>query len=184
MKNYYEILEVHPKASAEVIEKAYAVLIDKHKTAQNPDVQAIATITEAYGVLSNTFIRDQYDQEIDKIKNEKLQENEVTKTKIKQEKEKTKRKIKNDKPKKEVEQKSQIGTMGGVINILKSMIETIKGFNFQKKDKATRKKDFLALGITILLVILILVVLWFIPITNQFVRELTVESPMLSWMFK
>ena len=58
MKDYYEILEVHPRASQDVIKKAYVVLAKKY----HPDVTKVAAniarsrmmeINEAYSVLSN-----------------------------------------------------------------------------------------------------------------------------------
>lgn len=66
VKDYYEILEVHPKASQDVIKKAYAVLAKKY----HPDVTKFATniarnrmieINEAYSVLSNIDERAAYD---------------------------------------------------------------------------------------------------------------------------
>ena len=69
MKDYYEILEVHPKASTEVIKKAYAVLAKKY----HPDVtkleadlaqRRMAEINEAYAVLSDQKKRRQYDYDL------------------------------------------------------------------------------------------------------------------------
>lgn len=66
MKDYYEILEVHPKASQDVIKKAYTVLAKKY----HPDVTKVAPdiarsrmleINEAYSVLSNIDERRSYD---------------------------------------------------------------------------------------------------------------------------
>ena len=72
MKNYYEILEVNRLASNEVIEKAYKVLVQKY----HPDKQQgiaktycenkMQEINEAYEVLSNPFLKEQYDSEIQK----------------------------------------------------------------------------------------------------------------------
>ncbi len=66
MKNYYEILEVNKKASKEVIEKAYKVLVKKY----HPDLykgekqkyaeKKIKEINEAYDVLSDEFLKEQY----------------------------------------------------------------------------------------------------------------------------
>lgn len=55
MKDYYEILEVHPKASLDVIKKAYAVLAKKYHpdvTKVDPDVarSRMIEINEAYSV--------------------------------------------------------------------------------------------------------------------------------------
>ena len=72
MKNYYEILEVNPKASKEVIEKAYRVLIRKyHPDLYSGEKQQYAEkrtkeINEAYHVLSDDFLREQYDRELEK----------------------------------------------------------------------------------------------------------------------
>lgn len=72
MKNYYEILEVNKKASKEVIEKAYKVLVKKY----HPDLNAgkskkyaeekLKEINEAYSVLTNEFMKEQYDAELEK----------------------------------------------------------------------------------------------------------------------
>ena len=70
MKNYYEILEVNPKASKEVIEKAYKVLIKKyHPDLYTGEKQQYAEkktkeINEAYNILSDEFLKEQYDNEI------------------------------------------------------------------------------------------------------------------------
>ena len=70
MKNYYEILEVNQKASKEVIEKAYKVLVKKY----HPDLytgakkeyaeKKIKEINEAYNILADEFLKEQYDNEI------------------------------------------------------------------------------------------------------------------------
>jgi DnaJ-domain-containing protein 1 len=65
--DYYEILEVHPKASIEVIEKAYLVLAKKYHpdTAQNMGLdeaeEMMKRINEAHEVLSNPILRADYD---------------------------------------------------------------------------------------------------------------------------
>ena len=72
MKNYYEILEVNQKASKEVIEKAYKVLVKKyhpdlHKNQKQVELdKKIKEINEAYEVLSNDFLREQYNLELEK----------------------------------------------------------------------------------------------------------------------
>ena len=63
MKNYYEILEVNQKASSEVIEKAYKVLVKKyHPDLYNGEKREYAEqkskeINEAYRILSDTFFK-------------------------------------------------------------------------------------------------------------------------------
>ncbi len=68
MKDYYEILEVHPKASQEVIKKAYQTLAKQY----HPDVtvyekgfahEKLTELNEAYSVLSNPERRREYDSQ-------------------------------------------------------------------------------------------------------------------------
>lgn len=72
MKNYYEILEINEKASQEVIEKVYKVLVKKY----HPDLQEnagekakyeekIKEINEAYEVLSDEAKRKEYDAKLE-----------------------------------------------------------------------------------------------------------------------
>ena len=62
MKNYYDLLEVTPKASKEIIEKAYKVLIKKY----HPDLykgeeriyaeNKTRDLNEAYRILTSDFL--------------------------------------------------------------------------------------------------------------------------------
>lgn len=68
MSNLYEILEVSEKASKEVIDKAYHVLVKKyHPDLQQENTQKqkaenkIKEINSAYEILSNEGKRKQYD---------------------------------------------------------------------------------------------------------------------------
>ena len=78
MKNYYEILEVNKKASQEVIETAYKVLVKKYHpdlyTGQKKNYaeEKIKEINEAYGVLTDEFMKEQYDVELEKQEQEVL----------------------------------------------------------------------------------------------------------------
>ena len=66
MKDYYAILEVHPKASPEIIKKAYQTLAKKY----HPDItkleikvaaKKMSNINEAYKILSDPLLRKKYD---------------------------------------------------------------------------------------------------------------------------
>lgn len=68
MKDYYEILEVHPKASSEIIKKAYQTLAKKY----HPDItkleikvaaKKMSNINEAYKILSDPLLRKKYDDQ-------------------------------------------------------------------------------------------------------------------------
>ena len=69
MKDYYEILQVHPKASLDIIKKAYITLAKKY----HPDTteldaataqQMMKDLNEAYAVLSDASRREAYDQKM------------------------------------------------------------------------------------------------------------------------
>ena len=186
MKNYYEILEVNKKASKEVIEKAYKVLVKKY----HPDLYSgqkkeyaekkIKEINEAYNVLTDEFMKEQYDTELEKQEQETLyrkygnrQNNNVN------------NKEKNNIQEKEVEdfnermKKHKVGSFSGIIELCKELYK-----NKPKRDeiKEVTKKDILALVLTIIVVILIGVALWFIPFTNGWMRELLFENPLFNWI--
>ena len=62
MKDYYKILEVEEKASADDIKKSYRALSKKYHPDVNPDgADKFKEIAEAYEVLSNPEKKSQYD---------------------------------------------------------------------------------------------------------------------------
>ncbi|HUO46985.1 MAG TPA: DnaJ domain-containing protein, partial [Acidimicrobiia bacterium] len=65
-KDFYKIIGVSPEASAEEVKRAYRKLAQKYHPDANPgDLQAeerFKEISEAYGVLSNTEQRKEYDE--------------------------------------------------------------------------------------------------------------------------
>ena len=75
MKDYYGILEVNEKASPEIIEKAYKTLVKKYhpdlySTLEKKEAEKkLKDINEAYNILSDSFLRSQYDLELQKEKN-------------------------------------------------------------------------------------------------------------------
>lgn len=69
-KDYYEILELHPKASQSVVEKAYRVLSKRYHPDVHMDLkkkwaeEKFKELSEAYKVLSNPDLRKKYDLEM------------------------------------------------------------------------------------------------------------------------
>jgi curved DNA-binding protein CbpA len=67
-RDYYEVLEVHPKASKAIIDKAYHILAkkyhpDAHSSYKKKWAEAkFKELSEAYEVLSNSEHRKSYDQ--------------------------------------------------------------------------------------------------------------------------
>ena len=199
MKNYYEILEVNKKASKEVIEKAYKVLVKKY----HPDLYTgnskkyaenkIKEINEAYSVLTDEFMKEQYDAELEKQEQEDLYKryNQKKKENIKNKNDNAKstNKINNKKSheqknnKEEVDdfnermKKHKVGSFGGILELCKELYK-----NKPKRDemKEITKKDVIALILTVIVVILIGVALWYIPFTNGWMRELLFENPLFN----
>ena len=75
--------------------------------------------------------------------------------------------------------KHKVGSFSGIIELCKEIYK-----NKPKRDeiKELTKKDILALILTIIVVILIGVALWFIPFTNGWMRELLFENPLFNWI--
>lgn len=175
MKNYYEILEVSPKTSKEIIEKAYKVLVKKY----HPDLyqgekrvhaeQKIAEINEAYRVLSDTFLKEQYDIELNR-QIEREQINRYNRFYNTQKEVNTRESTwNNNQTENEEQQKYKVGTLMGMVDLLKNII-TNRPKNKQKKK--LEREDITAGVITAVIVVAIGVVLWFIPATRGFIRSL------------
>jgi len=168
MKNYYEILEVNKKASKEVIEKAYRVLVKKY----HPDLytgekrnyaeQKIKDINEAYKILSDAFLREQYDTELEKEINyertyrnfQKREKNEPISQNIELEKQ---------------EKRHNVGTFMGLVDVTKALFRHRANRNEKKEIK---KEDMIAAGLTLVIIIALGIILWFIPATHGFIRSL------------
>lgn len=186
MKNYYEILEVNPKASQEIIEKAYKVLVKRY----HPDLYAgekqreaekkIKEINEAYQILSDQFLKEQYDKELmrQEIKRRQAQEPKIQKQTTgkgenqKQTNQKTKQQVK----------KAKVGTFGSMIELCKQLVLTLKNKQKREEIKEMTRKDVLAIVLTIFVVILLGIILWFLPFTNGWMRELLFENPIFNWI--
>ncbi len=183
MKNYYEILEVNQKASKEVIEKAYKVLVRKY----HPDLytgakqqyaeKKVKEINEAYSILSDEFLKEQYDNELKKQEIEEQNTHEQQKASYVQEK------TKSDLPLEERMKKHKVGSIGAMIELTKELIHDMVDNKEKRQEiKEITKKDILAILLTIVVVILIGIALWFIPFTNGWMRELLFENPLFNWI--
>lgn len=184
MKNYYEILEVNKRASAEVIEKAYRVLVRKY----HPDLytgekqiyaeRKIKEINEAYHILSDQFLKEQYDGELEKEERNRYEDmyhrnQDFNKTEEKKEKKTTNRN------REKVEKPVKVGTLSSLIDLTKELFTNRKK---RKEVKEVTQKDILAIVLTIIITLLIGVILWFIPFTNAWMRELLFENPLFNWI--
>lgn len=176
MKNYYEILEVNPKASTEVIEKTYRILVKRYhpdlqsQTHQKEAEKQIKDLNEAYGVLSDTFLREQYDMELQKEKQREM-ENMYQNIRQKNNNYQTNREDrpnpkKRNPPPAEQEIREDNGTFGTLFGYFKSL------FKITKKTKKFSKEGLFAVSLTIIIMLVIVLIIWFVPFTNQLIRQI------------
>ncbi len=189
MKNYYEILQVNENASPEIIEKAYKVLVKKY----HPDLQKdekikeatgkrLREINEAYDVLSNTFLKEQYDIELQKEKEEQYKKkygerNYGTEKTNFYSTPQPKKNMTNEETNKT--NTPTIGTFASVVNFVKMLYHDRPK---REQYKEATQKDLLAIFLTIIVVIIIAIILWYIPFTNDWIRELIFENPIFKWL--
>lgn len=172
MKNYYELLEVNPKASKEIIEKAYRVLVKKyHPDLYQGDEKLIAQkkvqeLNEAYHVLSDNFLREQYDIELEREKENRYSnisyENSRRKNNVRQE---------NNVAENYENQGKQhkVGTFMSLVDLSKSIFSNRPR---RREKRKLQKEDKMAAVITFVIVVILGIILWFIPATNGFLRSL------------
>ena len=205
MKDYYGILEVNEKASPEIIEKAYRTLVKKYHPDLYSSIEKIEAekklkdINEAYNILSDSFLRSQYDLELEKERNRiqmnnnafdqnafhqntlnhNIQNNQQT---VNQKR--TENIFGNKRKKQKTEyvknkNKNNVGTIFGLVDLVKDLW-------VNKSPKGERKKmdktDWLAVGLTIVALLILGVILWFIPFTNGWMRQLLFENPIFNFI--
>ena len=179
MKNYYEILEVNKNASKEVIERAYKVLVKKY----HPDLydtsekayveQKLKDINEAYKVLSNDFLRRQYDLECEKQQEVFDKRNIVDQTtKEENRRDKNKKNSRKEKNRSDSTEEYKVGSFASLIELTKQIFSNRAKLQRVKKDEETKRKDRLALGLTIAIMLILGVICWFIPVTNAWIRDM------------
>lgn len=193
MKDYYGILEVNEKASQEIIEKAYKTLAKKY----HPDLYSsvekreaekkMKDINEAYNIISNSFLRTQYDLELQKERtsrqvNKDIYENDVQEYQ-QSNKEKENQFIPKNREEKQktehVPNNSNVGTIFGIIDLVK-VLWTNKPKSRQKRK--INQNDWIAVGLTIVAVLIIGGILWVIPFTNSWMRQLLFENPIFDFI--
>lgn len=219
MKNYYEILEVNKKASKEVIEKAYKVLVKKyHPDQYSGEKQRYAEtklkeINEAYRVLSDEFLKEQYDIELEKEmenfyarkyqkenqkstyrqygedlkqsnnnstnKRQYVNNNDVENGQHSKSNNYKKKPVREMTKEEKREYRRKMSTLSGAIELTKELYANRPR---REEIKEITKKDIIAIILTIIVIILLGVALWFIPLTNGWMRELLFENPLVNWI--
>lgn len=203
-ENYYDILEVNKNASQEIIEKAYKTLVKKY----HPDLQEnelkikyeekIKKINEAYEVLSNPEKRKNYNlflknneitnEDYNNLYNENINlKNEINYLKNNYNQmqnnynhfENNKNQINNN-----IINENEINKkINNAVNhaYYDAYIQDLKNRGYKIKYKKTFK-DFLALFLTIIFIIIISFILWHIPFTKNYLINLYNENPALKFI--
>mgnify|MGYP004469530913 FL=1 len=175
MKNYYELLEVNPKASKEIIEKAYKVLIKQcHPDAYIGEEKRFAEektveLNEAYHILSDDFLRSQYDLELQKQENNQKSNRFQNNINTRQNYNNKQEGQQYQEPQQEIKQ-HKVGSFMAMVDVFNAVFKKRK--NGPKIPKQLKREDWLAGVITIAIVLILGIILWFIPATNGFIRSL------------
>lgn len=175
MKNYYELLEVNPKASKEIIEKAYKVLIKQcHPDGYIGEEKVFAEektreLNEAYHILSDDFLRSQYDLELQKQENNQKSNRFQNNINTRQNYYDKQEEQQYQEPQQEIKQ-HKVGSFMAMVDVFNAIFKKRK--NGPKIPKQLKREDWLAGVITIAIVLILGIILWFIPATNGFIRSL------------
>ena len=175
MKNYYELLEVNPKASKEIIEKAYKVLIKQcHPDGYIGEEKVFAEektreLNEAYHILSDDFLRSQYDLELQKQENNQKSNRFQNNINTRQNYNNKQEGQQYQEPQQEIKQ-HKVGSFMAMVDVFTAVFKKRK--NGPKIPKQLKREDWLAGVITIAIVLILGIILWFIPATNGFIRSL------------
>ena len=193
MKDYYGILEVNEKASPEIIEKAYKTLVKKYHPDLYSSVQKreaetkLKEINEAYNILSDRFLRSQYDLELQKERQRRQMKDNISQKNMESNQQDTVKRRnetilenrKNKTKRENVSNKKNEGTISEIIDVVRELW----GNRSKKKEKKKMNRtDWLAIGLTIIIVLIIGVILWFIPFTNGWMRQLLFENALFNFI--
>ncbi len=151
----------------------------------------IRDINEAYDVLSDEFLKRQYDveleRELEKIYEQKYKskENEhqfnnyTNQTKSTSAKNESNNSYTNQQKLSNQEYRRKMSSFSGVIELTKELYK-----DKPKRDELKKftLKDIIAIIITIIIILLIGMALWFIPFTNSWMREFLFENPFFNWI--
>ena len=207
-KNYYEWLEISKNASPEVIEKAYKALVKKyHPDLQEGESkkeaeEIIKHINEAYEVLSDAIKREEYDhtlqddtvskedydklkQELNNVRNNQnyntnniyYEQNQPTNNPSQEDlnqilqEEQFRREQEELEYRRQVEAAKQKAYHDAYIQDLKN-----RGYKIKYKKSF---KDYLAGIITIAVIILVFIILWYIPPTHNWFVSLYESNPII-----
>ena len=206
-ENYYDILEVNKNASPEIIEKAYKTLVKKYhpdlqeNNLKNNYEEKIKKINEAYEILSNPEKRKNYDlqlqnneiskEDYNNLYNENINlKNEINYLKNNinlnnsyqpQNVKKNIQQNQNTSYENNINQEDINQKINNAVNKAyhDAYVQDLKNRGYKIKYKKTFK-DFLALILTIGVILIINFVLWQIPFTRSYMINLYTENPIIN----
>lgn len=214
MENYYEILEVSPNASKEIIDKAYRTLAKKyHPDANSIDKKQWAEekfkkINEAYEVISNKEKREEYDRNLKRQEEQYLIENEDLKSKYEKLYEQNQI-LKSELEKLSSNPTNNVGMPNNNINdrIYNNMqdqinqrvtqsvnrayhdayIQRMRDYGYRiyhKKTLKERMKDLLSIMIAIIIISIVIFILWQIPSIRNYIETNKIFQAFKNAFFK
>lgn len=165
-KNYYDWLEVSPKASPEVIEKAYKALVIKYHPDLNSDnsvesKEIMQNINEAYDVLSDSVKRAEYDKTLKTVG-----------IIAKQGKQYTQEQEQNLEHDQEYNQQIELAKKKAYHD---AYIEDLKNRGYKIRYKKSFK-DYIRIVITVLVIFIVIWLLWKIPFIHNYITDLSNEN--------
>lgn len=201
MENYYDILEVSPKASKQIIDKAYKTLAKKyHPDANSEDKKEWAEekfkkINEAYEVISDEEKRVEYDKKLEQEKEKNLidsknlqdkyeklyEQNQILKNELASLRANHQNAIYQDN---NISEEKNYSSMQEDINRQVSQtidkayhdayIQRMRDYGYKiyhKKTLKERAKDLFSFLIAILVALIILIILWQIPTVRNHIES-------------
>lgn len=206
-ENYYDILEVNKNASPEIIEKAYKTLVKKYhpdlqeNNLKNNYEEKIKKINEAYEILSNPEKRKNYDlqlqnneiskEDYNNLYNENINlKNEINYLKNNinlnnsyqtQNAKNNIQQSQNTNYENNINQEDINQKINNAVNKAyhDAYVQDLKNRGYKIKYKKT-SKDFLALILTIGVILIIGFVLWQIPFTRNYLTNLYNDNPIIN----
>lgn len=180
METLYDILEVSPKASKEVIDKAYKVLVKRYhpdlQTSENKAKaeQMMQKINSAYDTLINDAKRAKYDEELEKKMQEendlKQKQNDNMNSYNYQRTNAVASDIDESEIRKKIEEKIQKEYMKQYRNHEKNIHE------YKRKAKIY---DILTFIIFVSVIIIIFGIIWFVPAGRQWLDNLYKDNSII-----
>ena len=191
MDTLYDILEVSRKASKEVIDKAYKTLAKKYhpdlQTSENREYaeEMMKKINEAYDILSNEEKRSSYDRKLEEQEEQAIHYENMNYSNQNQNNIYRQQTVENESKSDEFDWRSQFANLSPkekkrlIKKIEKEANEEyrkqyedyFRSLGFRIKHRWTFK-DFLIIGLVILVLAFIFLILWLIPPTHEWLLKL------------